>query len=185
MQIRKMVSEVMIYDADDASCSTEANNSVPDVGAWTVDIQGVHGVAELTGVLDQYVGIRQLSFCTHGFPGGVYFRRGCLTAGNLKSVVVPDRLFGPNARLLFMGCETARGKDGEDFLIAAGKHFFAGKGGIVGGANIYILGLPTGARLPILGGSSAGWHRGRLRLYQFDPSGKVTGNQVVKAGLPF
>ena len=185
--LRSMVSELVVYDADDSSCSNEAAGFVAShaYGAWTVDAKGIHAAPELNGVLDGFVNIKQLSFCTHGFPAGVYFNGGSLTGVNLSTVTVPRNLFAGPGRLLFMGCETARTKAGEDFLIAAGKHFFAGKGGIVGGATIYILGADlftpfSDARLPVLGRSSGGWGSGKLILFHLDTKGNVIASKTVK-----
>ena len=181
MKLRKWISELMIYDADDESCSDEASEFLQSnkYGGWTVDAVGIRGKDELNDVLKGYVKINQITFCTHGFPGGVYFKRGSVTSGNVYSIDVPPDLFGGTGRLLFMGCETARSKAGEDFLVDAGRHFFAGKGGVVGGATIYALGFSSGARLPLLGSSSAGWHVGKLILFKLDTSGTVTGNSSV------
>jgi hypothetical protein len=180
--IRKCVSEVMIYDADDSLSSDEAAEFVSDhqYGAWTVDKCGVKGAQQLSRALAGYVGIQQLSFCTHGFPGGVYFPKGNLTAKNLSSVAVSPNLFQGEGRLLFMGCETARTKAGEDFLLAAARHFFAGKGGIVGGSTIYNLGPSSGTRLPMVGDSSDGWHAGKLILTRVDGAGNVVGSKTVR-----
>ena len=75
----------MIYDADDRSTSGEAEEFLDShkFGAWTVGAEGIRGVAELSKALQNFGNIEQLSFCTHGFPGGVYFKGGSLTAGNL------------------------------------------------------------------------------------------------------
>jgi Domain of unknown function (DUF4347) len=180
--LRQWVSELMIYDADDTSCSDEAAELLDShkVGGWTVGAAGVRGVAELSKTLQDFVNILQLSFCTHGFPGGVHFKGGSLTSVNLKTVSVPSRLFNGPGRLLFMGCETARTKAGEDFIIEAGKHFFTGKGGVVGGSTIFNLGSSSGCRLPILGDSSGGWEIGQLILFHLDAQGKVIERKDVK-----
>jgi hypothetical protein len=174
-ELRKWVSEVMIYDADDKLSSDEASEFQDShrVGGWTVGAAGIRGVGELSVALDKFVNIEQLSFCTHGFPGGVWFPRGNLTAANLRTVTVPARLFKGAGRLLFMGCETARTPEGEAFLVAAGKHFLAGRGGVVGGSTIYNLGFSSGTRLPVLGPSSGGWAGGKLVLYRLDDKGNV------------
>ena len=78
-----------------------------------------------------------------------------------------------------MGCETARTKYGENFLIAAGNHFFARKGGVVGGATIYSLGFSSGARLPLFGRSSGGWGIGQLVLFHLDAKGSVIDTKTV------
>jgi Domain of unknown function (DUF4347) len=180
--IRECVSELMIYDADDELSSDEAKKFLDShqFGAWTVNVAGIHGAAELSKALQNFVNIEQLSFCSHGSPGSVYFMRGSLTARNLKSVIVPYDLFKGAGRLLFMGCETARTKTGEDFLIAAGKHFFAGKGGVVGGSTIYNLGFSSGTRLPLLGFSSGGLEIGKLILFHLDAKGNVIGTKTVR-----
>lgn len=179
-ELRKWVSEVMIYDRDDKLSADEASEFLASyrVGGWTVDAKGISGVGELSDALKGYVNIKQLSFCTHGFPGGVYFKSGSLSAGNLKTIQVLPTLFEGPGRLLFMGCETARTQAGKDFLIAAGRHFFD-KGGVVGGSTIYNLGFSSGTRLPFFGPSSGGWAAGKLILYQLDPDGKVVGSKVA------
>ncbi len=185
MGLRRIVCELMIYDADDRGimgCEREAKKFLADheYGAWTVAAAGIRGVGQLADTLRGYCNIQQLSFCTHGFPGGVYFRNGSLGIQNLQGVQVPPTLFSDTGRLLFMGCETARTDSGEQFLIAAGKHFFAGKPGVVGGTTIYNIGLIWGARLPVFGRSSGGWHTGQLVIYQLDAQGNVTQRRVVK-----
>lgn len=180
--IRQWVSELMIYDADDKLSSDEAEEFLDShkFGAWTVGAAGIRGVAELSQALQNFANIEQLSFCTHGLPGVVPFNRGSLTAWNLKSVTVPPSLFKGAGRLLFMGCEIARTKDGENFLIAAGKHFFARKGGVVGGATIISLGFSSGTRLPLFGESGGGWGIGQLVLFHLDAEGNVIDTKTVK-----
>jgi len=172
----------MVYDADDKLSSDEAEEFLDShqYGAWTVGAAGIRGVTELSTALQNFGNIEQLSFCTHGFPGGVFFKGGSLTTGTLKIVTVPPGLFKGAGRLLFMGCETARTKAGEDFLVAAGRHFFAGKGGVVGGSTIYNLGFSSGTRLPMLGNSSGGWGIGRLVLFKLDAKGNVIATKTVK-----
>jgi len=183
--IRRWVSELMIYDADDKLSADEAGTFLDShkFGAWTVDAVGIRGVTELSNALRGFVNIEQLSFCTHGFPGGVYFEGGNLTSLTLKSVAVPHNLFKGVGKLLFMGCETARTKTGERFLIAAGKHFFSGKGGVVGGSTIYNDGWSFGTRLPLFGSSSGGLGVGTLVLFHLDTNGNVINNK--KTVTPF
>lgn len=181
-ELRKWVNEVMIYDRDDSLSSDEANSfrDCYSTGGWTVAIEGIRSADELSDSLDKFIHIDQISFCTHGFPGGVFFPGRSLTTLNLKTVIVPNGLFNRNGRLLFMGCETGRGPAGESFLVEAGKHFFAGKGGIVGGSTIYNIGPSSGTRLPVFGSSSGGWHAGKLLLYNIDASGKVVGTKTAR-----
>ena len=182
-ELRKWVNEVMIYDRDDALSSLEAAvfRDSHQEGGWTVGIEGIRSADELSGALDKFVNVDQISFSTHGFPGGVWFPGGSLTIGTLTTVIVPKTLFHGPGRLLFMGCETGRGPDGEKFLIEAGKHFFAGKGGIVGGSTINNPGPPTGTRLSVFGPSSGGWETGKLVLYKIDASGNVIARSSARA----
>lgn len=180
--LRKCVSELMIYDADDELSSDEAGEflSSHQYGAWTVDARGIHGLAELSGVLQDYIGIEQITFCTHGSPGGVYFKGGSLTVGTLPLVIISPGLYRGPGRLLFMGCQTARSRAGRDFLIAAGRRFFAGKGGVVGGCTIFALGFSSGSRLPLFGRSSGGWEIGRLVLYSLNARGEIVASRTVR-----
>jgi hypothetical protein len=183
--LRKWISELMIYDADDKLSSDEAMQFLESnkFGAWTVDAQGIKGANELGDVLKGYVNIKQISFSTHGFPGGVYFKNGSLVAGNLKDVSIPKDLFAGQGRVLFMGCETARTKVGEHFLVAAGRQFFAGKGGVVGGSTVYNYGFSSGTRLPVLGGSSSDGFLpeiGHLVLVYLDAAGNIVSHKTVK-----
>jgi hypothetical protein len=75
--LRKWICELMIYDAGDASCTSEANKFMQtyNLGAWTVDIQGVKGFTDLGAVLVNYVNINQLTFTTHGFAGRSMVRK--------------------------------------------------------------------------------------------------------------
>ena len=183
-ELRKWVNEVMIYDKKDSLSADEAAsfNESHQVGGWTVAIEGIRSADELSGALDKYINVDQISFSTHGFPGGVWFPGTSLTVQNLKSVVVPKSLWNGRGRLLFMGCETGRTPAGENFLIEAGKHFFAGKGGIVGGSTIYNLGFSSGTRLPVFFTSSGGWHGGKLLLFQIDANGNLVQS---KTATPF
>jgi hypothetical protein len=187
IKIRQTVSELMIYDADDEDSSDEAKEflSTYDIGAWTVAAAGSHGVGDLSKTLQEFCHIEQLSFCTHGLPGLVSFARGNLETANLKTVIVPRTLFRAAGRLLFMGCGTARSKVGEDFLVAAGRHFFVGKGGVVGGASTATSGRSSGTILPFVDWSlSRGCEVGKLVLIQLDAGGKIIGRNTVGAG-PF
>jgi hypothetical protein len=182
VRLRRWVSELMTYDADDKLSVDEAEEFLEShkYGAWTVDAKGIRGVGELSDALNGYGNLEQLSFCTHGFPGGVYFQHGSLVTGNLRRVIIHPNLFRSVGRLLFMGCETARGKAGEDFLVAAGRHFLAGKGGTVGGTTIYNLGWSSGSRLPVLGRSHGGWEGGKLVVFYLDAKGNVTDSKSVR-----
>lgn len=179
--LKTWVDELMIYDlSEDKLSSNEAKHFLASGGSKGAE--GIKSVTELGGVLKRYVNLKQLSFCTHGYPGGVAFPQGNLTAANLKSVPVPANLFRGEGRLLFMGCETARTKEGEAFLVAAGQHFFAGKGGVVGGSTVYNLGYSSGTVLPMFGGSSSTGvlpERGKLILFRLDASGKVTTDHLA------
>jgi hypothetical protein len=183
--LRKSVSELMIYDADDQFSIDEAKQLLEDYqyGAWTVDIKGIRGVSELSGVLEQYINLEQVTFCTHGKSGSVYFRNGSLDLGTISSVVVPPTLFRGPGRLLFMGCETARPPNGELFLKRAGWQFFRGKGGTVGGATIYVRGYSWGSQLPLDGGSSDGREFGKLVIFRLDGKGQVIGSMTSQPGL--
>ena len=181
-ELRKWIDELMIYDGDDTSCTDEAKATLASAPG-KIAIEGLHSAHDLSAALRQYVNLKQITFTTHGFPGGVYFKGGSLTAANLSSVSIPPALFQHEGRLLFMGCETARTQAGEDFLVAAAKRFFAGKGGIVGGATIYAIGLSSGARLPILGGSSSPGklpEQGKLILYRIDTAGNVVARSSAR-----
>jgi hypothetical protein len=180
-KIRQTVSELMIYDADDEDSSDEAKEflSTYDIGAWTVAAAGCHGVGDLSKTLQDFCHIEQLSFCTHSHPGLVSFARGNLETANLKTVIVPRTLFRAAGRLLFMGCQTARSRVGEDFLVAAGRHFFVGKGGVVGGATTATIGFSSGTRLPIVDWLSRDCEVGKLILIQLDASGKVIGSRNI------
>jgi hypothetical protein len=183
--MRKMVRELIIYDADDSLSSHEAKKfqKTPQYGAWSVAAKGIRGVNELGAALNEYSSITQLSFCTHGSPGAVYFKKGSLKKSNLATVAFLPDVFGRHrnyesftARLLFMGCQTAKGKSGKEFLIAAGKHFFKGKGGgIVGGttnSNFY----------PYFGGTRVpGW--GKIILIKLDAKGNVVATKTIIPGL--
>jgi hypothetical protein len=182
-ELRKWVNEVMIYDKEDSLSRNEAASfqESHQTGGWTTAVEGIASADELSDALDKFINVDQISFSTHGFPGGVWFRAGSLTLYNLKSVTVPVRLWNGTGRLLFMGCETGRGPDGEKFLIEAGKHFFVGRGGIVGGSTVYNLGFSSGTVLPVFGPSSDGFHLGKLLLYKIDAKGNVIGSSSTQS----
>ncbi len=176
--LRSTVSELVIYDADDQGISDGAAEYLDShkYGAWTVASEGIHKAAEISGVLERYENIEQLTFNTHGSPGRVHFKGGDLSGSNLDDIVVPPNLFRHAGRLLFMGCEIARTTTGEGFLIAAGRRFFGAKGGVVGGATVWVY----GEILPLIGVSSAGNAIGRLVLFRLDGRGEVIADMSVK-----
>ncbi len=180
--LRRIVSELMIYDAGDTLCSGMAEGFLEQhrYGAWTVDARGIRGVAELSGVLQDYLSVEQVTFSTHGMPGGVFLSGGSLTTATLPLVQISPGLYRGPGRLLFQGCQTVRTEAGRRFLVAAGRRFFAGKGGVVAGCTIFTLGLSSGARLPLIGRSSGGWEIGRLILFSLDARGNVVATRTVR-----
>ncbi|REJ75267.1 MAG: DUF4347 domain-containing protein [Acidobacteria bacterium] len=175
----------MIYDAADYVSSHEAKSFKAryKFGAWVVDAAGINCVSELTGALAGYTDVTQLDFCTHGCSGEVGFKNGTdLSISTLKRVKIARSFFGPQrfdknyaAKLLFMGCETAKGSQGRRFLEAAGRHFLSGKGGFVGGTKISNF-------YPFVGNTRVP-PGGQLVVIQFDVNGKIIGEKTVKAGL--
>src|SRR3954470_14208562 len=103
-ELRKWVNEVMIYDKEDWLSRNEAASfqESHQVGGWTTAIEGIASADELSDALDKFINVDQISFSTHGFPGGVWFRAGSLMLYNLKSVKVPATLWNGRGRLLFM-----------------------------------------------------------------------------------
>ena len=183
--LRKWVSELMVYDPLDRMSRDEANEFVEDnsVGAWTVASEPVEGVSDFGRALRGYCHLSQLTISSHGFPGGAWFSKGGhLTTETLRQVSVPQDLYEKEGRLLFLGCETARTPVGRKFLIAAGQHFFGGKGGIVGGATIQTLGYSSGTVLGMIGCTNESWlpkNIGRLVLLKLDGDGNVVAEKVV------
>ncbi len=182
VKLRRIVSELMIYDAKDQLSTKEAETLKAKniYGPWTVDTVGVTNIKEFNNALKDFINIKQLSICSHGAPGRVPFGGDVIIEQNLHLIKVPSTLFDGPGKLLFMGCETAGTEDGEKFLIAAGRHFFAGKGGMVGGANVSTLGFSSGTRLPLLGPSPKGWRIGKLIIFQLDAKGNLIKSKTAK-----
>lgn len=184
--LRQWVSELMVYDSMDKISRDEATEFAEDnnVGAWTVASEPVEGVGDFGRALRGYCHLSQLTISSHGFPGGAWFTKGGhLTTRSLQQIPVPVDLWGKEGRLLFLGCETARTQGGRDFLIAAGRHFFAGRAGIVGGATIQTLGFSSGTRLSGLGwitGSHFPTHVGQLVVLKLDRDGNLVAEQTVR-----
>jgi hypothetical protein len=183
--LRKWVSELMVYDPNDTKSRWEASEFVEDnsVGAWTVASEPVEGVTDFGRALRGYCHLSQLTISSHGFPGGAWFSKGGhLTTETLRQVSVPPDLYEKEGRLLFLGCETARTPVGRKFLIAAGQHFFGGKGGVVGGATIQTLGYPSGTVLGIMGWTNESHlpkNIGRLVVLKLDGGGDVVAERIV------
>jgi hypothetical protein len=171
------IKELMIYDAGDSDSTKEAKEFLSKEPAGTAAIEGIMTLADLNKALARYSGLKQVSFCTHGFPGQVQFDKLTLDQYNILSVNVPLGLFTGLGRLLFMGCSVAAPPKGEDFLVAAGKRFFSGKGGIVGGSTVDTVSWPGGTRLPKL--SFTSFAIGYLILLRLDNSGKVVLRKAV------
>lgn len=180
--IRTWCDELMIYSPDDLSKDEAEALKREGEGGWTIGIEEANKIADVNAALRKYVNIKRLSFCTHGFSGGVSFEKGSILTVNLRKITVPRDLFQGEGQLLFMGCETARNKDGEKFLVAAGRHFLAGKGGIVGGSTVTIQGWSSGSVLPYL---TLHWNAlpeiGKLVLFRLDAKGTV----IAKSNASF
>ncbi len=180
--IRTWCEELMIYSPDDLSKDEAEELKRKGEGGWVIEIEKADKIADVNAALRKYVNIKRLSFCTHGFSGGVFFENGSIMTSNLRKIVVPRDLFRGEGQLLFMGCETARNKDGEKFLVAAGRHFFAGKGGVVGGSTVTIQGWSSGSVLPYL---TLHWttlpEMGKLVLFRLDARGSI----VAKSNASF
>jgi len=167
----KFVDELMIYDADDNISINEAKEFLNS--NKNVSIEGIKGVYELSNILKKYRNLKQINISTHGSPGNAYFKNGSLNNASLSNVAIPGNLFQGVGRLLFLGCEIARGKKGEDFLIAVGKHFFNGKKGIVAGSTISTLGFSSGTRLPLMLWIIGDFTIGELIIFLLDTKGNV------------
>ncbi len=181
--MKTWVDELIIYSPDLAST---LESKVAKDGASSANqmaIECAKSVGDVDIILQRYGNLKRLVFCTHGCPGVAYFSQtgGYLHENNLGEVRVPVGLFQRAGQLLFTGCEVARGKDGEDFLVAAGRHFFKGVGGVVGGATVKLLGWPTGTVLPYVS-----WHlnalpeSGMVVLYRVDGDGKVVARSTAR-----
>jgi len=174
--MRTWVDELIIYSPDIASTLETKTAKGEASTANQLAIECAKSVGDVDIILQRYGNLKRLVFCTHGSPGVVFFSAagGYLHQYNLGEVRVPVGLFQRAGQLLFTGCETARGQYGEDFLVAAGRHFFKGIGGVVGGATVKLLGWPTGTVLPYVS-----WHTnalpesGMVVLYRLDRDGKV------------
>jgi len=181
MELRKWVQELMIYSPDAASKLEAEVAKSSAAGAWTLDIEQADSIVDVNIALKRYVHLKRVTFCTHGFSGGVYLEGGSITKGTLSMLAVPRDLFRGEGQLLFMGCETARDGTGRDFLIEAGRKFFAGTGGVVGGATVSVAGWPSGSVLPYL---TPHWdslpERGNLILFRLDAQGKVIGQSIAR-----
>jgi hypothetical protein len=181
--MRTWVDELIIYSPDLASTFESKTAKDGASSANQMAIECAKSVGDVDIILQRYCNLKRLVFCTHGRAGVAYFSAtgGFLHQYNLGTVRVPAGLFQGAGQLLFTGCEVARGKDGEDFLIAAGQHFFKGVGGVVGGATVAIFGYPTGSVLPYVT-----WHTnalpesGRLVLYRIDGAGKVVARSTAR-----
>lgn len=172
----------MVYDASDGVCETVAKNFADKYkfGSWSVSIEGVNNVLEMNNVLMDYCNIKRLTFETHGNPGNIYFGGNRLNLTRLTEIIVPPQLFDRKGQLLFLGCSVARGYEGEKFLTAAGKRFFAGKGGVVGGSTIRTLGYSWGVVLPYGQISWSGLENGILRIFDLDNRGYIIGRKLLR-----
>jgi len=181
LALRKWVNELMIYSLDDSSKGEAEETKKSSNLNWSIEIQSARGIKDIAPALSNVVNVTRVSFCTHGFPGGVYFDKGCINATSVKSIVIPPNLFKGEGQLLFMGCETAQAPFGEEFLIAAGSHFFKGRGGIVGGATVSLVGWSSGTVLPFV---TFHWdalpESGKLVLFRLDANGEVIGKKYAR-----
>ena len=181
MELRKWVQELMIYSPDALSTDEAKEAKASAAGAWTLDIEPANSIADVNLALKRYVNLRRVTFCTHGFSGGVSFKGGSITNVTLSRLVIPRNLFKGEGQLLFMGCETARNESGREFLKAVGRKFFAGTGGVVGGATVSVIGWSSGSVLPFLTlNGNAMPERGNLVLFRLDADGTVIGQSVVR-----
>lgn len=183
MQLRKWVDELVIYSGDDLSKNEAEELKQSSIGGWSLDIEPADSIPDVNRALMRYVNLRRVTFCTHGFSGGVFFENGSMITVNLTKLDIPRDLYHREGQLLFLGCETARNQEGENFLIAAGRRFFAGKGGVVGGTTVNNIAWPVfGTVLPYL---SFSWDRplpesGKLILYRLDTQGNVVARNATR-----
>ena len=205
-RLRKWVQELMLYDADDGLSVAEAKDFLKsyEFGGRTVAAEGVRNITEVSNALAGYVNIKQVTFNTHGSPGAAWISstKGiALDTDALLILPIPHDLFLGEGRLLFFGCNIAEFKAGEDFLVAAGKHFFRHKGGVVGGSTVAttVLKAPWATEsvikdtsVTIVGESSEIWFTlpllgefrkrkiGEVVCFRLDGDGKIIGTQRVK-----
>jgi hypothetical protein len=102
----------------------------------------VQSVSELKDVLRSLVAantfFNSAVFSTHGNSGVIFFSGAQLSWWQVYSEFLNDktdyaRLFpGPNARILFNGCNVAEGDDGWRFLLAAARSFLGLGGEAIG-----------------------------------------------------
>lgn len=137
--------------------------------------RAVYKLADLEGIFDDYINVKNLEFAFHGSPGMIHLPDTTgITAAGLAGFCKNPMFLAKGARILFHSCQIAQGSLGKTFLENIGKGFLTGKGGIVGAANVdTALVMPWGLSylMPFSGGD--------LTITQYDINGKISASKMV------
>lgn len=138
-----------------------------------------HLVTNTTDIIEavkDYSNVKYIELALHGSPGTIYFKsKGQMAGSYFGTISKAANMLAPNARVLFLGCNIAEGKEGDKFLAEVGKKMFIGTGGIAGGTTVTNAVFRGGAsRMNPL------WFFGaKLKVRRFDITGKMIAGQDV------
>src|SRR5579871_151753 len=132
---RTSAEQLVIYASEDSSFPRQAQRVVNENPGKNFAEEAASS-DDIEAILDRYENLKQLNFYTHGNVGYLYFPKGGISKYNLETLAAPhDKLFAGEGRVLFLGCDIGDGKDGRNFLIAAGRRLLNKHGGFVGATN--------------------------------------------------
>ena len=164
------MAKLYIYDSSSSIDRKQAAGRFS--GQTGVHTLAASSVADLTSKLDALLVAKgrfnRVLFQTHGNSGMIFFNHEGIGPTKMATFAKYNPLFPTRTKVYFDGCNVAEGKQGWDFLAAAGRALLASAGGVSMGYTSMGAGLP--GWVPFIGGHTEHlW--GDLRLIDFKAGG--------------
>ncbi len=173
---RVWASGLMIWSPGDPDFRMLADKFV-DEGKGKNFAESINSARDIPNVLSRYKNLEQLTFATHGVPAAMTLPQGKAGLGEIPWFAAPHaELFRDEGRVLFWGCNIAKGPMGLLFLELAGRLLLLGHPGKVMASdslNFKFNSLPIE---PIMAPFGA------QQVIYFDRDGKVLVRQSVSNG---
>jgi hypothetical protein len=169
MNLSQAVENLILYDPEFES---QASQWLTAVGPGA--IYPLIKIADITEASNRFTLVKSLVFLIHGTPGTLYLAGGGVITGGFNLLVTSSRFLKREARILFLSCSIGAGDRGDKFMEDVGKSLLRGKGGFVGASTVTNYVGPFG--LAVMGQLGSD---GRLKVKQYDASGKEVGARTV------
>jgi hypothetical protein len=173
---RVWASGLMLWSTEDLDFRDLSTQYVKD-GKGNNFAEPVQTLRDIPKALAPYKNLEQVIFATHGAPGAVRLAKAPPTLGQFPWFHAPhDELFRADGRVLFWGCDIAKGAAGLLFLERVGRMMFAGRAGMVAASDSKNYKLPSIPIDPMLAPFGA------LHMVYLDANGNVTMRQTATNG---